>query len=186
MVPLASLVVPILVSAALVFVASSVVHMVLPHHRTDFARLPNEDQVMAALRPFAIPPGDYAMPCGGGPAAMKDPAFLQKFETGPVATMTFVPLGPPSMGKELAMWFVYCAVVSLLSAYVTGRAVAAGTDYLQVFRFAGTVAFIAYTVANWQNSIWYKRAWSTTLKNTLDGLLYGLLTAGVFGWLWPR
>jgi len=25
-----------------------------------------------------------------------------------------------------------------------------------------------------------------TIKEVVDGLIYGLLTAGTFGWLWPR
>ena len=58
--------------------------------------------------------------------------------------------------------------------------------YLRVFRFAGATAFIGYAVALWQMSIWYRRAWSTTIKATVDGLIYALLTAGTFGWLWPR
>ena len=53
------------------------------------------------------------------------------------------------------------------------------------FRFVGCTAFIGYAVALWQNSIWFKRKWSTTAKNTFDGLVYALLTAGTFGWLWP-
>jgi hypothetical protein len=57
---------------------------------------------------------------------------------------------------------------------------------LRVFRFVGVTAFIGYTVALRQMSIWYRRAWSTTLKATVDGLIYALLTAGTFGWLWPR
>jgi hypothetical protein len=28
--------------------------------------------------------------------------------------------------------------------------------------------------------------WGTTIKEVIDGLVYGLLTAGTFGWLWPR
>lgn len=36
-----------------------------------------------------------------------------------------------------------------------------------------------------QNSIWYKRKWSSTLKSMADGLVYALVTAGTFGWLWP-
>jgi hypothetical protein len=35
-------------------------------------------------------------------------------------------------------------------------------------------------------SIWYSRAWINTIKSTIDGLIYALLTAGTFGWLWPR
>jgi hypothetical protein len=76
-------------------------------------------------------------------------------------------------------------VISVFAAYIAGRAVPAGGEYLEVFRFAGTTAFIGYTAALWQVSIWYKRRWSTTLKSTFDGLIFALLTAGVFGWLWP-
>ena len=46
--------------------------------------------------------------------------------------------------------------------------------------------FSPYAVALWQLSIWYGRSWRITIMYTLDGLIYALLTAGVFGWLWPR
>lgn len=49
----------------------------------------------------------------------------------------------------------------------------------------GPMAFLGYVPGLWQDSIWYGRKWSTTLKNTLDGIVYALLTAGTFGWLWP-
>ena len=184
MVPFTALLLPILLSAGLVFIASSVIHMLLPYHRTDFAKVPMEDQVMAAMRPFAIPPGEYVLPFAGTPAMMKDPAYIEKVKAGPAAFMT-VTSGQPTMAAQLALWFAYCAVVGVFAAYVTGRALPPGADYLEAFRFSGTVALLCYTVANWQNSIWYRRAWSTTLKNTFDGLVYALLTAGVFGWLWP-
>lgn len=185
MVPIMSLWVPILLSAVIVFVASSIIHMVLPYHRTDYRKLPAEDEVMDALRKFGIPPGDYMIPRAGSPKDMKAPGFIDKMKRGPVAVMTVMASGPPSMGKPLAQWFLYCIVVSLFAAYMAGRALAPGTDYLAVFRFAGCTAFVGYTLALWQNSIWYKRAWSTTVKSTFDGLVYGLLTAGTFGWLWP-
>ena len=41
-------------------------------------------------------------------------------------------------------------------------------------------------LALWQMSIWYRRAWSTTIKAMIDGAIYALLTAGAFAWLWPR
>lgn len=186
MVPVMLLWLPILLSAVLVFIASSVIHMMLPYHRTDFGQVPAEDDTMDVLRKAAIPPGDYVLPCPRTPAAMKDPAFIEKRTRGPVVLMTVFPSGPPTMGASLALWFVYCVVVSVFAAYIAGRALGPGVDYLAVFRFAGATAFIGYSAALWQNSIWYKRAWSTTLKQTFDGLVYGLLTAGTFGWLWPR
>ena len=117
---------------------------------------------------------------------MKKPEFVEKMTKGPVAMMTVMQAGPPSMGGSLALWFVYCAIVSWLAAYVAGRAVGSGADYLSVFRFAGTAAFLCYSMALPQGSIWYKRNWGATIKSMLDGLLYGLLTGGTFGWLWPR
>ena len=185
MVPLTSLLVPIVLSAILVFVVSAIIHMVLPYHRTDYAPVPQQDSVMAAMRPFAIPPGEYIMPYGGTPAAMKDPVFQEKVKAGPVAFMTVMPNEMGGMGKQLGLWFLYSVIVGLFAAYVAGRALGPGAEYMEVFRLTSTVAFVGYTVANWQNSIWYRRKWSTSLKNTIDGLIYALLTGGVFGWLWP-
>jgi len=186
MVSIPSLWLPILLSSVLVFLASFVIHMLLPYHHTDFSKVPSEDQVQDALRKFSIPPGDYMIPCAGGAEGMKKPEFKERFEKGPVLLMTVYPQGSMSMGKSLAQWFVYLLVVGALTAYITGRALPEGAPYLEVFRFAGCTAFIAYSIALWQNSIWYRLKWSTTIKNTFDGLVYGLLTAGVFGWLWPK
>jgi len=97
-----------------------------------------------------------------------------------------LPKGDPfNMGTQLIQWFIYCLLVSVIAAYVTGRALPAGVDYLQVFRFAGCTSFVAYAVGQWQRSIWFSQSWATTAKSTFDGLVYGLLTAGAFGWLWP-
>ena len=177
---------PIVVSAVIVFALSAIIHMMLPYHRNDFSKLPSEDAVMDALRPFNIAPGDYMVPCAGNPESMRTPEFSAKMAKGPVVIMTAIKPGPPNMGANLVQWFIYCVVVGVFVAYVSGRALPHGASYLHVFRFAGVTAFIAYSVAMWQDSIWYKRKWSTTLKSNFDGLLYALVTAGFFGWLWPR
>jgi len=186
MVPLMSLWLPIVLSAVIVFVVSSILHMALPIHKSDFRKLPSEDEVMEAMRRFSIPPGDYLVPCADDMKQMNDPAFIEKMTKGPVAMMTVRPNGKPSMAGPLARWFVYCVVVGIFAAYLAGRALQPGAHYLAVFRFAGCTAFIGYSLALWQNTIWWNRSWMTTLKSTIDGLIYGLLTAGVFGWLWPR
>lgn len=185
MVSIVSLWLPILVAAVLVFVASFVLHMLLPFHRSDYRPVPSEDAVMDALRPFSVAPGDYMVPCPGGPQAHRSPDFIAKLKKGPVVFMTVLPPGGTGMGGRLVNWFVFCVIVGVLAAYVTSRALSAGAPYLEVFRFAGTVAFIAYAVAQWENTIWYNRAWTRTAKDTIDGLIYGMLTGGAFGWLWP-
>ncbi|MGQ0813897.1 MAG: hypothetical protein ACT4O1_05470 [Gemmatimonadota bacterium] len=185
MVSILSLWLPILLSAVAVFLVSWLIHAVLKYHQTDFARLPSEDEIADSLRRYNIPPGEYMMPYGGGMEAMKDPAWIAKMERGPVAMMTVMPARKPTMGAELVQWFIYCLVVSIFAAYIAGRALTAGAAYPDVFRFVGATAFIGYTLAQWQNTIWYHRKLSTSVKNTIDGLVYALITAGMFGWLWP-
>jgi len=182
---LAALWVPILLSAVIVFVVSSLIHMASPWHKSDYPKLPNEDRVMDVLRPLAIPPGDYMMPRPSSRQEMRSPQFAEKFKKGPVMMFTVWPGGSMSMGRQLVQWFLYAVIVGIFAAYVAGRALPPGAEYLHVFRFAGVTAFIGYALALWQMSIWYRRAWLTTIKATVDGLIYALLTAGTFGWLWP-
>ncbi|MGO8971743.1 MAG: hypothetical protein ACLQDQ_19470 [Myxococcaceae bacterium] len=177
---------PVLLSAVFVFLVSSVIHMVLPWHKSDYPLLPNQDRVMDALRPLSIPPGDYFIPRPSNRQEMRSPEFIEKMKKGPVVLLTVMPNGLTPMGKNLAMWFAYCLIVGLLTALVAHAALPVGADYRRVFHLVGVTAFIGYSVALWQMSIWYRRAWSLTIKSTLDGVIYALLTAGTFGWLWPR
>ena len=188
MVTIVSLWLPILLSAVLVFAASSVIHMLLGYHKNDFGQLLNEDGVRGALGPMGIQPGEYAIPRAGSMKAMSSPEYQEKLKQGPVAFMTVLPNGPISMGSSLIQWFLYSLLISVFAAYIATRALAGDAEvaYLDVFRFAGATAFMCYAVGTWQASIWYKRKWSTTAKTTLDGLVYALLTAGCFAWLWPN
>ena len=182
---LAELWLPILVSAVAVFLVSSVIHMVLPWHKNEYPKLPQEDQLLDAIRPLNIPTGDYMVPRGADMADMKTPEFQEKLSRGPVMVMTVLPNGPVNMGQNLMQWFGYSLVVGLFAAYMAGEALPAGSDYMAIFRFTGTVAFVGYSLALWQMWIWYHRSLKTTIKATVDGLVYALVTAGVFGWMWP-
>ncbi len=185
MVPLAALWLPIVLSAVIVFVASSIMHMLLPYHHSDCSQLPDEDKLRAALRGAGVKRGLYMFPYGSH-KDMKSPAMQEKFKEGPVGFMTIFPSGPPAIPKFMGMWFVYCLVIGFFTAYLTGHTVAPGVDYLVVFRVAGTAAFMAYGLGQLSNGIWKGQPWSNTIKEVIDGLVYGLLTAGTFGWLWPR
>ena len=185
MVPVMSLWLPIVVAAAIVFVASSIIHMVLPYHKGDVKTLPKQDEIMDALRPFNIVPGDYVLPHCHSMKEMNAAEFQAKLKKGPVAIMTVMPSGPMSMGSSLTQWFVYCLVVGVFAAYIAGRALEPGAHYLEAFRFAGATAFVGYGLALPQSSIWWHKSWGTTIKSMFDALVYGLLTGGTFGWLWP-
>jgi len=177
---------PILLSSAIVFIVSSIIHMFSPWHKGDYPKLSSEEKVLDALRPIDIPPGEYMMPRPATREEMRSPEFIEKMKRGPVVMMTVWPKGPVSMGMNLVMWFLYTVVMGFFAAYIAGRALPIGAPYLHVFRFAGATAFIGYSAALWQSSIWYNKPWMVTFKSTVDGLIYALLTAGVFGWLWPR
>jgi hypothetical protein len=186
MVPISALWLPILLSAVIVFIASSILHMVLPYHRSDYRKLPDEEKVADALRAAGVTPGPvYHFPHTTH-STMKSPEVAEKFKRGPVGLLTVIPSGPPAMGKYLGLWFGYCIVMSIFVAYLTGRTRVPGTQYLEVFRVAGATAFVGYGIGQLQDSIWKGQTWGVTFKHVVDGLIYALLTAGVFGWLWPR
>lgn len=186
MVSVMSLLMPIVLSAVFVFVASSILHMFTPWHKGDMRKFSNEDAVANALRPLNLAPGTYGMP---KPDSMKDmgsPEFKAKMKNGPVAVITIRKNGEMNMGPSLIQWFVYSMVVSLFAGYIAGVAFGPGTEYLRIFQVVGCVAFVGYAMGGPQESIWWSRPWGNTLRNMLDGLFYGLLTGGTFGWLWPR
>ena len=185
MVPVDQLWMPVLLSSVFVFVASSVIHMATPMHKGDMKKLPAEDAVGEAMRKPAVPPGEYVMPCPGSMKEMGSPDFLAKYTRGPVAYLVVMPSAAPSIGKALGQWFVLCLVVSFFVAYITGLACPVGTHYGQVFQVAGTVGILGYAFSNVTHSIWKSVSWGTTLRFAIDGVIYALVTAGTFGWLWP-
>ena len=185
MVSLGALWLPILLSAVLVFVLSSIIHMVLGYHSSDYTRLPNEDAVRDAIRSGNPAPKQYVIPyCT--PKEMESPEMKRKRVEGPVGVLNLKPPGAYGMGPSLIQWFGFTAVVSFFVAYVASHAVPAGSSYLEVFRIVGTVGFLAYAMGQLPAAIWMGKPWAVAGKEVFDGLLYGLVTAGAFGWLWPR
>lgn len=186
MITLSSLWLPIILSSVIVFLASSVIHMAPLWHKSDYPKMPREAEALEALRPLAIPPGDYFVPRARDMSEMRTSEFKDKMNRGPVAVMTVMPSGPIHMRRNLIQWFVFLIVVGVFSAYIAGRVLAPGTPYLKVFQIVGATAFMGYALALCELSIWYRRSWSLTLKSAFDGLIYAALTAGTFGWLWPH
>ncbi len=185
MVPLASLWLPIVLSAVIVFVASSIMHMLLKYHQGDYRKLPEEDNLRAAIRTAGVTRGLYMFPfCKH--EEMKSPEMAEKWKQGPNGVLTIMASGMPQMPKFLGQWFGYCLLLNFFVAYLAAHTMGAGTPYLQVFRVVGTAGFIGYGLGIISNGIWKGVPWSMVLKEVIDGLVYGLLTAGTFGWLWPK
>jgi len=185
MITLTSLWLPILLSSIAVFLVSSVLHIVFKYHNNDFRQVPDEAKVMENLQGFNIPPGDYVIPYASNNKERNSQEFKDKIAKGPVAFFTVLESKEMAMGTSLVQWFIYSIIVGIFAAYLSSRTLAPGEHYLTIFRVVGCTAFMGYSLALLQNSIWYRRNWSATLKSMFDGLIYALFTAGVFGWLWP-
>jgi hypothetical protein len=177
---------PTLISAVVVFVVSSVIHMVTPWHKNDYKSVPNEDGVMTALRGFGLLRGDYMMPRPSSMDEMRSPAFAEKAKLGPRVVMTVLPPGSFGMAKNLIGWFVYLLVVACLAGCLGAMALPADAHDHDVFHVVLLASFLGYCAALWQMTIWYNRSVWTTIRSTIDGLIYGLITAGVFMYFWPR
>ena len=186
MVEISTLWLPILLAAVAVFVVSSVMHMFLGYHWNDFRAVPNQGAALDALRGLKLPPGEYALPKAENPQQMRSPEFKAMYERGPVVLMNVWAGGTMAMGKNLLQWFVYLLVVGFCCAYIAGRELQPGAAYLSVFRIVGFTAFMAYSLALPQTAIWYRHSWRVTVISMIDGLVFAGLTAGMFGWLWPK
>jgi len=177
---------PILLSAVFVFVVSSILHMVLPIHKSDHKGFSNEEGLLGALREKGLAPGTYMFPF---PKSMKDmgsPEMRAKYEQGPVGFMTVFPNGAPAIGKNLLQWFLYSILVSVFVAYIGWFALDELASKRDVLKITFISSVLAYGLADFPSSIWKGQRWSTTAKFFFDGVIYGLLTAGTFAWLWPR
>lgn len=186
MTSLAALWLPIILSAVIVFVVSSIIHMLLPWHKNEFPRVPDENALMDAVRPLAIPPGEYMVPRAGSMEALKSPEFIERVNRGPVFILRMMPNGVRSMGPMLGQWFVYLLVVDILTALVAQQALPTGAADHRVFHVVALTSLLGYAMALWQVSIWYARPWRTTIMATVDGIIYAIITGLIFVWLWPK
>ena len=185
MVSLLQLWLPIVLSAVGVFIASSILHMMLRFwHLADYNGFANEDEVGAAIREGSPKPGMYMLPFCTMENA-KDPETKRKFDQGPVGIMFLRGNGMANMGVTLAQWFVFVVVVSVFVAYVATTTLSTGMDPMLVFSVTGTVAFMAYAFAVFPYGIWWGQPWKAVFKDAVDGLIYGVITGGLFAWLGP-
>lgn len=183
---LGQLVLPIALSGVFVFIVSSIVHMVLQTHKSEYQMIPQEVEFLSAVRKYVSKPGQYTFPGCTSMKELGNPETLKKFQDGPVGILTVRPNGVPGLGLPLAQWFVFCIVVAIFAAYVGSLALPAGASYVKVFQITGAVAVLGHSTTSTMESIWKGRSWVSTARYTVEGIVYGLVTAGTFGWLWPK
>ena len=183
--PFGSLWIPVVVSTLTVFVLSFLAHMVLKHHKLDYRGLSNETAVAEAIRKGGPAPGVYMIPHCDDHSQLKDPAFVKKFTDGPVALLTVMRSGPPSMVKSLVQWFLLCLFISFTAAYVARHTLSHGSAGLEIMRITGSVALVGYAFGYFQDSIWKGIPWANSLRGIADAVVFALATGLVFRLLWP-
>jgi hypothetical protein len=181
----AQLWIPIVLSAVLVFAASSIIHMVLKWHNAEYRKLSNEDAVRAAIRAGSPGTGQYVVPYCQEMKDMQAPEMQQKFTEGPVGMLVLRAPGPPKMGGYLVKWFIYNLVVAFLAGCLTLHMQPAGAGAQAGF-VAGAITFLVYGGGSVPNAIWMGKPWSAALKELLDALIFGVVTGAAFAWLWPH
>jgi hypothetical protein len=186
MTELSALWLAILLGTVLCFVVSSIIHMAPLWHKNEYPQLPDEEKARAAIGALNVPPGDYMLPRCKSMQEMGAEDFKEKLRQGPKWIITVLPPGDKGMAASLVYWFFFQMLVLVFAAYVSSHALAPGAHYHEVFRYIGATAFMGFALAQLPQSIWYQRAWGTTLALMFDGLIYACVAAGTFGWLWPK
>lgn len=185
MVPLTALWLPILLTGVVVFMVSAMVWMVMPHHKADFARADDEDALMDAVRDSVGGPGMYMFPWAPDSEQTSE-GYRERLLGGPVGILRVrdsqsVLDMKPAMAKSILLHLVVAAFV----AYLASITLEQGATYMSVFKVTGVAAFMAHGFIGFQESIWFGLPGKVAFKHALDGLVYALLTGGIFGWLWP-
>jgi len=186
MVSLDMLLIPIIGSAVLVFIASALIHMVLPLHKNDFGKLPDEEAVRAALLKNMPPAGMYNIPYCADMKQMGSAEMVAKYNQGPNGILVLRSPGVFNMGPVLGLWFVVCLVISAGLAWMVAGTIPAGAGYMAVFHPIAIGGTMAYGMGGMAFSVWYGRPWSIWFKDLFGAIVYGCVTAGMFGWRWPH
>jgi hypothetical protein len=185
MVSLMQLWLPILLSAVFVFIASSLLNMLLSFwHRSDYHGFSNEDEVRAAMRKGMNGGGMYNVPfCL--PDKMNDPEMLKKMEEGPLAMVSLKPGAKFNLGVPLLQWFLLCLLISLIAAMLS-MVLPVGAPPSHVFHTLALAGLLGHSMGPITSGIWWAHPWRSVFKYIVDGIIYALIIGATFMWLWPQ
>lgn len=174
---------PIVVCGVAVFMCSFLVWAILPHHRDDWAALPDAEGFRDDLKSRGIAPGTYIFPKMGHKDC-NTPEGKANFERAPAGVITV--FSKSSMPKNMFCTFMVFLVASALIGYVSWVSLK-GTPHSfgSHFQVVGTIGILTYSFSFLPNMIWFQAGKRAMVNGILDGLLYGLVTGAIFSWLWP-
>ena len=176
---------PILVGTVVLFILSFLFWAVLPHHFGDHGKVPNEEAFLDFIRTQDIPTGNYIFPHSASPADQGKKEFVDKYTAGPRGLLDVYDM--PNMPVNMAKTISYFLITAITIAYITHVAcppTAESTDFMRVFRIAGTVGVLTYATSCVLHRVWFtKRIWTEVLDGTIYGVVLGLIFASL--WSYP-
>lgn len=184
MVGLADLWIPILVSGLFVFIASSIIWMALPIHKPDIKFIPNESEFIGSLEPLNLEPGFYMYPNCATSKEMQSDEFKARWKSGPWGTLNVMG-SAPNFPMNLLKCFISYTVIAAMCAYLAGLALAPGAEYMEVFRVVGTAGILGFCMGSFAGDFFLGKPTRFIITSFIDGVIFALITAGVFAWLWP-
>lgn len=174
------LILPIILSAVALFLASFSIRMGTPLHDGDYAKLPNEQEVMQAAE--QIPGGRYVFPWASR-AEYGSEEFLQRYVEGPRGMMVVYD-EPMNFPATLGLTFVFYLVAGMFVAYLAYKAIPVGAAFAEVFKFTAIAAIAIHGLGWLPQLIWYGDI--ALVPTMIDCVVFALLTGVVFGLLWHR
>ena len=180
-VELISLFFPVLLTTVALFISGFLCWAILPNHKPDWQKLPNEDEFLDAIAELNLPRGNFAYPHAMDQQSMESDTYKRAVERGTFGTVQ-VWGEAPKMGTNLIRQVVYLLVTNSCLAYLSTLALPAGADFMQVFRFVATAALLTFTVAVVPGTIWFKNRLTGYL---IDGVIQAVIVGAIFGSMWP-
>ncbi len=171
---------PILLSGLATHIYSTLAWMLLPHHKPEWNRLPVEQELLELLNRHQVPPNQYMFPF----AANGNEAGTPEFKTRQACSGMLIRWATPlnmgaAIGKTLAFFMVAAACIG----YLAGLAIPTpSADAAHVFRVVGTTGILTHCFAHFPHVFWFRRR---IAMEVLDGIIFAMITAGIFAALWP-
>lgn len=176
----ASLLIPVLLSAVALFFASFLSWMVFQLHRSDWIKIDQEDEFLDVLRGLNLPRGSYMFPGCKTPEEMKSESYQQKWEQGPRGIITL--FDKVNMGRNLGLTFLYFLVISFALACLASLVLSPGAEFAVVFRFFALAALLTFLSAIVQHAIWFH---NRITGHIIESILYAVIVGLIFGFFWP-
>jgi hypothetical protein len=171
---------PILAAGLATHILSTIAWVVLPHHKPEWQKYPNEDELLGQLAKNAQA-GQYIFPYARSSEDVNSDAYKEKLSK--CRGMLVLWPTPTHMGKAIGLTLVAFLIIAFVIGYLASMGLQPGADFMKVFRFVTTAGLLAHIAAKFPFVFWFRRK---VAMDVLDGVVFALVTGLIFAALWPK